>query len=392
MRILHVVPSYLPAVRYGGPIFAVHALCRALAARGHHVEVFTTNVDGAGVSAVPLEIPLELDGVRVRYFAVERSRRLYWAPSMARALQREASGFDIVHTHSVFLWPTWSAARLARKAQIPYLVSPRGMLVKDLIERRSRIAKLLWISLIEKANLEHASAVHATSDLEAAALESFGWRLPPIAMIPNGIDQIESFAGANISSDVAAITDDRPYALFLGRISWKKGLNRLLRAFARTGSGKLAIVGPNDENLLPQLMRLASDLGISARVHFLPRSVSGADKADLYASARLFALPSYSENFGNAVLEAMQHALPIVVTPEVGTAGIVRQAGCGFIVRGDPQPLGEAIGRLMQDDALARRLGEVGRRHVAGRYSWSDAAARSEVMYENAIGRFGQLR
>src|SRR5512144_1838241 len=107
MRILHVVPSYLPAARYGGPIFAVHGLCRALAARGHHVEVFTTNVDGPYNSAVPLRIPIPLDGVRVTYFPSEALRRLYWSPPLGRALHADLASFTVVHLHSVFLWPTW---------------------------------------------------------------------------------------------------------------------------------------------------------------------------------------------------------------------------------------------------------------------------------------------
>jgi hypothetical protein len=64
MRILHVVPSYLPAVRYGGPIFAVHGLCRALAKRGHEVQVFTTNIDGPGISPTPIGTPVDLDGIK----------------------------------------------------------------------------------------------------------------------------------------------------------------------------------------------------------------------------------------------------------------------------------------------------------------------------------------
>src|SRR5207248_6610018 len=79
VKLLHVVPTYLPAQRYGGPIFAVHGLCRALAARGHEVTVFTTNVDGASVSDVPVNEPVMLDGVRVRYFA-SSLRRLYVSP------------------------------------------------------------------------------------------------------------------------------------------------------------------------------------------------------------------------------------------------------------------------------------------------------------------------
>src|SRR5262245_22469360 len=183
MRILHVVPSYLPAVRYGGPMFAVHGLCRALAARGHHVEVFTTSIDGPTNSAVPVRITVPLDGVHVRYFPSRILRRLFWSPPLARALRSDCADFDIVHVHSVFLWPTWAAARLARKARIPYLISPRGMLVKDLIERRNRLVKSAWIKLIERKNLESASGIHVTSALEREELERFGWQLPPITTI-----------------------------------------------------------------------------------------------------------------------------------------------------------------------------------------------------------------
>src|SRR5215469_775377 len=121
MRILHVVPSYLPAVRYGGPIFAVHGLCRALAARGHHVEVFTTSVDGPQDSPVPVGIPVPVEGVQVRYFRSHRLRRLYWSPPLAKALGARIGGFAVVHLHSVFLWPTWVAARAAKRSRVPYL-------------------------------------------------------------------------------------------------------------------------------------------------------------------------------------------------------------------------------------------------------------------------------
>src|SRR5579862_1891032 len=175
MRILHVSPTYLPAVRYGGPIFAVHSLCRALALRGHDVEVFTTNIDGSGKSDVPTRVPVLLDGVQITYFSSTFLRRLSWAPTLAQSLKREISKFDLVHLQSVFLWPTWAAARLAREAHVPYLISPRGMLVKELIGRRSRLIKSAWLSLIEKNNVERASAVHVTSELEAAELERFKW-------------------------------------------------------------------------------------------------------------------------------------------------------------------------------------------------------------------------
>ena len=114
MRILHVTPSYLPAVRYGGPIFAIHGLCKALAARGHEDQVFTTNIDGPNNSPVPTETPVDMEGIQVRYFPCPLLRPLYWAPTLGCALNSEISKFDLVHLHSVFLWPTWAAARAAR--------------------------------------------------------------------------------------------------------------------------------------------------------------------------------------------------------------------------------------------------------------------------------------
>jgi glycosyltransferase involved in cell wall biosynthesis len=387
MRILHVVPSYLPAVRYGGPIFAVHGLCQALAARGHLVEVFTTNVDGPNDSAVPIGSPVGLDGVHVKYFPSRILRRIYWSPPLARAVGADMARFAVVHLHSVFLWPTWVAARLATKARVPYVVSPRGMLVKELIERRNRLIKLSWLKLVEKKNLERASAIHVTSALEAAELKRFGWRLPRIVEIPNGVDKIKEFGDKEISADIKEIAAEQPMILFLGRISWKKGLDRLLHAFSLTHLGRLAVVGPDDEKMAPRLAQLAEDLHIADRVRFLPRPVHGPDKEYLYRSAKVFVLSSYSENFGNTVLEAMQRGVPVVVTPEVGMAQIVRESGGGLVVAGDAEQLGAAICRLIADPGLARSIGEAGTQYSNANYTWDQIAARMEQLYSALQGR-----
>jgi len=384
LRILHVVPTYLPAVRYGGPIFAVHGLCQALAERGHDVHVVTTNVDGPGVSSVPIGVPVNLDGVQVHYFPSPALRRLYWAPMLGHMLRREIGTFDVAHLHSVFLWPTWAAARAARKARVPYVLAPRGMLIKDLINRRSRLAKSTWIRLIERSNVENATAVHLTSQLEVEELERFGWQPRRLAVIANGIEDPLPGSG-DITADVEAIAAEQPLILFFGRLSWKKGLDRLLHAFARIHSGKLAIVGPDDEGLAPQLSALAGDLQIADRVHILPRSVIGRDKERLYAAAKLFVLPSYSENFGNTVLEAMRRGVPVVVTPEVGAAEIVQESGGGLVVAGDPETFSAAMLRLTIDRDLARSMGEAGMRHAISHYSWARIAARTEDLYQTLM-------
>jgi glycosyltransferase involved in cell wall biosynthesis len=384
MRILHVVPTYLPAVRYGGPIFAVHGLCRALAARGHEMHVFTTNVDGAGSTATPVATPVDLDGVQVRYFPCPLLRRLYWSPTLGEAVREEIGKFRLVHLHSVFLWPTWAAARAARSNGIPYVLSPRGMLVKDLIARRSRLAKSAWIRLIERANVQQAAALHLTSQLEGTELAYFGWRLPHVAIIPNAMDEPLS-PNVKIAADVEAITRERPLVLFLGRLSWKKGLDRLLQAFAHTQSGTLAIVGTDDENFAPKLLKLVADLQLSDRVRILPRTVVGSEKEHLFAAARLFVLPSYSENFGNTVLEAMRRGVPVVVTPEVGAAEIVRTSGGGFVVAGDLEPLSSAIRVLTADVVLARSMGQAGQQHAVAHFSWDYIAAQMEDLYYRVV-------
>lgn len=386
MRILHVLPAYYPAIRYGGPVVAVHGLTRALAARGHSVEVMTTNADGAGSSDVPLNEPVIHDGVTIRYFAPTTMRRIFRAPEMAPALRQTIRSFDLVHIHQMYHWPAWVTARTAWAHDVPYVVSPRGMLVKELIARRSYFAKTAWISLFDRPSLEKASAIHATSDLEQAELERFHFNWPPVSAIPNGVDDPLPVPGkAAVASDIDAATAAKPFVLYLGRLSWKKGLERLVRAFAITLSGALVIAGPDEEGLAVRLLSMVAELGIADRVHILPRIIGGAEKEFLFANARGFVLPSYSENFGNTVMEAMRRGVPVITTPQVGTADIVRRAGGGIVTSGEPEALSYAMTRFMNHPSLAQSMGAAGRSHAAVHYGWPQIAERMEAFYAGFI-------
>lgn len=382
MRVLHVVPSYLPATRYGGPIYSVHGLCKALAARGHEVHVFTTNVDGPGDSDVPLGQPVDLDGVKVWYFPSRWLRRLYFAPAMKRALARCAGDFDIVHLHSVFLWPTWAAARAAWRARVPYVIAPRGMLVQDLVLEKSRWVKTAWIRLIERRNLKRAAAVHVTAPLEQSEMEKFGLDLPPAFVVPNGI---EPPAPDSAETQDRAITPQRPYVLFLGRVNWKKGLDRLVQAWSEVDGAELVIAGNDDENYQAELEALAGQTGVADRVRFAGAAY-GPDKWRLYRNAELFVLPSYSENFGTVVLEAMAMACPVVVTPEVGLASTVAEAGAGLVVPGEPKELAHALNRLLADPGLRLQMGRSGQQRVESDFLWPGVARQMEHCYERLVG------
>ena len=386
MRLLHVIPTYVPAWRHGGPVAAVHGLCKALAARGHDVTVFTTDVHGPGTLDVPRAAPVAVDGVTAWYFPVAAPRRLYRSPAMAAALapggrHQGLAGFDLVHLHSVFLWPTAAAARAALRAGVPYLVAPRGMLVGDLLRRRGRLRKQLWIRLVERRTLARAAAIHATSELEAAELARLGLALPPVHVVPNGVEIEPPLPDAPLSPAVRAALARPGLLLFLGRVSWKKGLDRLVAALAHAPRATLAIAGNDEEGYLATVERLAAEAGVAARV--LPLGpVHGADKAALLHGAAALVLPSYSENFGNVVLEAMAAGCPVVVTPEVGLAATVAETGSGVVTDGEPALLGAALDRLLADPEARADMGRRGSEAAARCYSWQAIAGRMELVYD----------
>lgn len=385
MKILHVVPSYIPAWRYGGPIHSVHGLCKALVAQGHEIHVFTTNVDGPGNSDVPLNTAVDIDGVQVWYFPSERLRRIYYSPPMMNALKARIKEFDLVHLHSVFLWPTWTAARVARAANVPYVISPRGMLVKDLIRRKSRMLKSLWLALIERRNIEHAVAIHVTSKAESDELQKFGYKLPKIYLVPNGVDMPVQWSKDGVSEDVRKTIDEGEYVLYLGRINWKKGLDCLLKVWADVSDKRLIIAGNDEEDYLVKLKAIVGKAGVSDRVHFIPRSVKGPDKEALFSKASLFVLPSYSENFGITVLEAMVRGLPVLVTEEVGAKDVVRASGGGVVVSADK--LGERMNELLLDADDRSSMGLQGKKWVVEHLTWDKVAAQMGQYYEKITGR-----
>lgn len=356
MKILHVVPTYFPARRYGGPIVAVHGLCKALVARGHEVHVFTTNVDGDGTLDVPPEA--DLDGVRVHYFR-SSFRRLYVSRAMRDALSGVGS-YDVVHSHAVFLWPGIAAARAAFGARVPYVISPRGMLVPELIRRKSRMAKTLWLRLIERRALARASAIHFTSALELSDAQRMRLPLPNPIVIPNGVDVAPR---PHVEREVRTL-------VFLGRVNWKKGIDRVIEALPRLNA-RLIVAGNDEENLTPKLRELASRVG--ADVEFVG-PVYGAAKDELLARATLFVLLSTSENFGNAVLEALAMETPAVLSRGVGLADDVVRANAGVIGLDD-------VSALLDDPERRAEMGRNGRTLVESRFAWPRVAQEMEEAY-----------
>jgi glycosyltransferase involved in cell wall biosynthesis len=387
MRILHVVPTYLPATRYGGPIHSVHGLCRGLVEAGQSVDVLTTSVDGDQDSDVPHETPVGLDGVQITYFRSRVGRRLYWAPAMERALERTIRQYDVLHLHAVYLWPTNMAARVAQNAGVPYVISPRGMLVPELVSRKNAWVKNGWLTLIESLTLAHAAHVHMTSARELEDARRLPLPLPSPVIVPNGVSGPERGFRAQISERARALIAGGPYVLFLGRVHWKKGLPRTVEALRGT-TMRLLVCGPDDEGFASELRKLASDLGVGEQVR-IESAVAGADKWALLEAARCVVLASDNENFGNVVPEAMWMKTPVVVSDQTGAAEVVQRAGAGLVCERTPEAVRAALLELWQNDAARAAMGEAGERYARDNLTWRSVAEQMLSCYESTVQQSG---
>ena len=256
---------------------------------------------------------------------------------------------------------------------------------KALIRKKNRLMKSVLMAAVGRRLLEGAAAIHVTSAREAAEAMAFGFALPAVHEVPNGVDVVdEPDAPGAVSQAAAVILGGAPFVLFIGRISWKKGLDRLITAMTHAPGVRLVVAGPDEEGYRQTLAAQVGVAGLGSRVGWAG-PVHGADKAALLAHAQVLVLPSYSENFGNVVLEAMAAGCPVVVTPEVGIADIVRDSGAGLVLDGTPEVLGAGLSRLMGDAVLRRTMGERGRA-AALNYSWATVAERMERVYRE-IGK-----
>ncbi|MGH6616004.1 glycosyltransferase [Sphingomonas sp.] len=386
MKILHVTPSYFPAVRYGGPIYSVHGLAAGQAALGHQVSVFTTNADGPGVSDVPVATPVDMDGVAVTYFQIGSPRRLYRAPAMGAALRARAADFDVLHLHSVFLWPTLAAARAAKNAGTPFILSPRGMLVADLIQAKSSVLKNAWLTLFERRSIREAAAIHFTADREALDFDALGLETRCKVIVPNGVETPAPIPDT-VSPDVMAATTLPGYALYLGRLNWKKNLIALIDALAFAPATRLVIAGTDDEDHAAQLREAIAKAGVADRVALIDRNVIGSDKEWLFAKCSQFILPSLNENFGNTVLEAMIRETPVIVSTGAGVAEVVKEANCGLLADPTPEAIGTAMRALAERSVEAQAMGVRGRQAALAHFGWRAIAARMVTAYEGLVSR-----
>lgn len=363
MRLIEVV-SHIDR-EASGPGYSVPMLCRALAARGHEVALHTLARDQAPPQP----------GIRHLSHAPSAGpSRLGVSNAMRRGLVEAAGAADLVHNHGLWMAPNVYSAMAASAARKALVISPRGTFSPVALRRSAWLKRVFW-TLAQGRAVRAAAALHATSEQEYRDIRARGLA-QPVAVIPNGIDIPE-----------AAATGAGPGALrrllYLGRLHPIKGLEVLIQAWANTAQRfpdwELSLVGPGEAAYRGKLERLAADLG-APRVSFAGPAY-GAAKGEAYCGADLYVLPSFSENFGMSVAEALAAGLPVIATTGTPWSALVAE-GCGWQVEPKAEPLAAALAEAMArpPETLAA-MGARGRTWMARNFSWARVAAEMEVFY-----------
>ena len=399
LRILHVTPYSADAWAYGGIPRLATTLTRGLARRGHHVTVCTTDVCNQN-ARLPPSSPASSrfrawpaqstpEGIELRVFPNLSNHLAYHYQAflprgLARFMREHASSFDVAHLHACRNLPGVIAARALRRHGVPYVLAPNGTALR--IERR-RLAKRAFDGLLGQRVLDGASRVLAVSQAEHEQLRSIGVQSSAISVIPNPVD-LEEFDATSARGAFRARTSlgAAPLVLFLGKLTPRKRVDVLIRAFASLdrADARLVIAG-NDMGSGKRARVLARSLGLTDRAHFTGL-LTGAERIEALRDADVVVYPSQDEIFGLVPLEAMLAGTPVIVADDSGCGEIVRSTGGGQIV-----PLG-SVGALA--DAIQRVLAApdewraaAGNAALSVRTAYGEAAvcARLEALYTRMV-------
>ena len=389
MKVLHVIPSLSPT--QGGPSFALPLMERALRGEGIDVAVATTDDDGPGARIdVTLGQPLSVNGA-TRYYFRKQTEFYKCSLPLARWLDDHVAGFDVVHVHALFSHASVAGARAARRHGVPYVVRPLGVLNRyGMTQRRARLKRLSF-RWLERPLLQGAALVHYTSHQERVEAEELGAFAPGV-VLPLGMD-VEALQGV---LDVEPFVARWPRALeqqnilFLSRLDPKKGLELLIGAFAKvTESGLkalLVIAGAGEPGYVAELKRLVAQSGLASDVIWTGH-LAGELKWAAFGVADAFVLPSESENFGLAAVEALAVGKPTILTHGVGISESVMEAQAGLVVESSSDAIAEAISRVLSDRNLADSLAARGRALSRERYSLRAMGTGLRELYERAMRR-----
>jgi len=374
MNVLHVVPSFYPATSFGGPIWSTYGLCNALARQTDiSLKVLTTDTAGN-------EHHEKLDRANIRPelypgYTVDFAHK--WAktsiaPGLLAELPKLISWADVVHVTAVYSFPTIPTLLACRLAGKPLLWSARGSLQRW-EHTRKRSLKQAWERSCATILKGHPHAIHVTSPEEAKAAQT---QLPgsPTIEIPNGVDLPESLAERQWQPE------GRTRVLYLGRFDPIKGIENLIDSvpLAKTPQIELTLYGSGEAAYSASLARRIEEKGLTSRIK-LAGFVEGAAKTRAFENADICVLPSFSENFGMTVVEALSHGVPVIASKGTPWQQLPTHEA-GLWVANDPESLARAIDELAQKNLA--EWGQRGRTWMRETFDWNAVARRMANTYQ----------
>ena len=367
VRLIHIVPAL--SREASGPSYSVVRLCESLI--DDHHDLTLAALDWETLPKIPPFLKTFQIGIGPRQFG--RSPEMYrWMTDRC-----QAGEVDVLHNHGMWqmnaIYPAWAA----RRAHVQLVYSPRGAFSQWAMRHGSKTKKIYW-PLLQRPALRRATCFHATAESEYLDIRRLGFR-QPVAVIPNGIDllTVPPRSPAKLRT-----------LLFLGRIHVVKGLDILLPAWRVVQESfpewQLVIAGSDDgyyggSGYLEELRKTAQELGL-VRIKF-PGALYGQEKLQAYRNADLFVLPSYSENFGVTVAEALSMGTPAVVSKGAPWSGL-DQAGAGWWFDQGVSPLVESLTKaLSRTPPELAAMGEQGRSWMQRDFSWNGVGEKMTATY-----------
>ncbi|MFN8416203.1 MAG: glycosyltransferase [Cytophagaceae bacterium] len=333
MDILVIIPSFYPAVIYGGTIVSSYNTAKSLAALGYDVSVLTTNTNMYSRLEVPCNEWQYMDGFRVKYYNETIVDKL--SLPLLFSMWKEIKKADIIHIQAIFNTPTPIALFYSRLFHKPVILSPRGVMGEWILNQGNK-GKRFWLKVLIKPFLKHV-VWHATAEQEKnEILQHFPSAC--IEVIPNGID-LDKFEGEAWLSqtDFLKKWTHKEYSELmyivtsLGRIHKKKGFDLLIKGFAElTCPNKILLIGGEDEGELDCLTKLVIDLKLEQTIFFVGKISEDVIK-EFYIHSDVFALISHNENFGNVYAESLACGVPIIASIHTPWNEVVAE-GCGSVV------------------------------------------------------------
>lgn len=393
MKVLCINPFYWPAFQYGGPIAAVHELNKAMVKQGVNITVFTTNVGLE--NKVPTNQEVNIDKVKVfyfkyiKYFEFLGSTGWQFSPKISSCLRNSIKKFDIIYIPAIWNYPTIPAFYYSKHYGKPYIVAPFGTLYPYTFKKKLW-KKMLYFHLIIKKYIHHATAIHYTTEDEFETCHTFLGLKNKTIVIPNAID-LSEFIEIPESEKLMAkypFLKNKKVILYLGRITWIKGLDILIKAYAELAKTRkdihLLIVGPDEAGYEKKVRAWCANYGILEKVTFTG-ILTGKSKLEAFTGSDLFVLPSYSENFGITVIEAMACRIPTIISNKVGIYREVEKNRAGIVIEADSKSLYNGIKTLLNNESLRKRIAENGEKLVKKYYDIDKVARQTIEVYKEIL-------